>query len=120
MPKCFVSYYEAYNLFTSDDSWFNVLVGVNVYQVVDYFMEHDHTGLCLACFRLGHSRDSNIAVTLLVQCQSDITQRADLRCTLSSLVMFSFVCGDHTVEVYSTTGLTRDLYASALVLSGQK
>jgi len=41
-------YYEADSLFTSDDSWFKVLVGVNVHLVVDDFMEHDDTGLSSA------------------------------------------------------------------------
>jgi len=44
-------YYETDNLFTSNDSWFKVLVGVNVYQVVDDFMEHDDMGLSSACFQ---------------------------------------------------------------------
>ena len=38
-----------------------------------------------------------------------MTKRAALRCTASILVMLDFVDGSHTVDAYSSCGLTRDL-----------
>ena len=47
-----------------------------------------------------------------------VTWRAACRCTISSFLMFLWVCGSHTVLAYSTRCLTRVKYACCLMETG--
>ena len=66
-----------------------------------YNVEH-HNGLCLLSSVLegSHERLSVKAVTLLLKRKSPVTNLAAW--IASTFLMFSVVCGSHTVAAYST------------------
>ena len=66
-------------------------------------------------FSVGQPRSWSIEVTLLVLPKRLETNRAALRCILSISLMPDSVCGSQITEAYSSTGLSRVLYALALM-----
>ena len=65
--------------------------------------------------RESHFRSSTMAVTLFVLLKFPKTYLAALLWTFSSSLDNNFCPGDHTVDAYSSVGLTKDLYAHSLV-----
>ena len=72
----------------------------------------------LRSHRVGHCSWCNRFVTLVVWCQSPVTNLAALRCTISKLWMLFAVFGSQMMLAYSICGLTRVLQHSSLVFRG--